>query len=586
MKNITMKTGYLSLLAVAVFACTAPAADSRPYLITVKPAENQPAPALHSFALAVHDGKWLIVGGRTNGFHRTSQPESTFPSRFSNDQLYVVDPAGNRLWKAALPAKHRLQLRATNMGYYQDQDVLYLVGGYGSRTEKDGKGDYHTFPTLTAIRVPQIIAAIISGNQEKIADSVSSTTDNRMQVTGGGLQKLGDRFYLVFGQNYDQKYKGAITGQYTFEVRHFRIRFDGHDLAIEDPQSITDPAGPGPDSQYRRRDLNVVPAVRSDGTLGITAYGGVFTKGGGPWRRPVYIDRGANGQIQVNVDKAFEQRMCQYDCARLMMFDPLSRTMYTTFFGGITYYYYNAQGELEESNLRNFMPFTGAITTVTRQANGKTVEIPQGPADGLPGLLGAEAVFIPLDGIPRFQNRADILDFSKLLARGKIKIGYLYGGIRALEPQVTEKDPSFASGKIFEVFLEAVQHQGRDDAVEGIKDGNNRLSAAFARHDAPAAADVYSGDARLFPPGKDSIIGRKAIEEFWKGTFDGGYVALKLETTEVRSSGDLAFEVGKFTLTNKDSTLSQSGEYCVVWTRVNNKWKLHRDIWNTLRKGE
>jgi uncharacterized protein (TIGR02246 family) len=269
-----------------------------------------------------------------------------------------------------------------------------------------------------------------------------------------------------------------------------------------------------------------------------------------------------------------------------MMFDPVSRTMYTTFFGGITYYYYNAQGKLEESNLRNFMPFTSAITTVVRQADGKTLEVPHGPADGLPGLLGAEAVFIPLDGIPRFQNRADILDFSKLQPRGKVKIGYLYGGIRALEPQVTEKDPSFASEKIFEVFLEAVQHRARDNAVQGIKDGNNRLSDAFARHDASAAAEVYTADARLFPPGKDSIIGRKAIEEFWKGAFDGGYVALKLETTEVRSGGDLAFEVGKFKLIHTDSTLSESGEYCVVWTRVNNKWKLHRDIWNTVRKGK
>ena len=33
-----------------------------------------------SFAIGQADGLWLLVGGRRNGFHRTSDRESTFPS--------------------------------------------------------------------------------------------------------------------------------------------------------------------------------------------------------------------------------------------------------------------------------------------------------------------------------------------------------------------------------------------------------------------------------------------------------------------------------------------------------------------------
>src|ERR1700680_569793 len=71
-----------------------------PFQVSVRAARNQPAPALQSFVFATDGGRWLLVGGRTNGFHRTSTREATFPSANANPDLYVVDVAANRAWKA------------------------------------------------------------------------------------------------------------------------------------------------------------------------------------------------------------------------------------------------------------------------------------------------------------------------------------------------------------------------------------------------------------------------------------------------------------------------------------------------------
>ena len=47
-------------------------------------------PGLHSYAFAEHDGKWLIIGGRTDGLH-PRQPFASFPEADNNTDVYVID---------------------------------------------------------------------------------------------------------------------------------------------------------------------------------------------------------------------------------------------------------------------------------------------------------------------------------------------------------------------------------------------------------------------------------------------------------------------------------------------------------------
>src|SRR5215475_8305461 len=55
------------------------------------------APALHSFAAAQFNGKWLFIGGRTNGIHSFDPlPINNFPPSQANHWSWVVDPGQSR----------------------------------------------------------------------------------------------------------------------------------------------------------------------------------------------------------------------------------------------------------------------------------------------------------------------------------------------------------------------------------------------------------------------------------------------------------------------------------------------------------
>ena len=298
-----------------------------------------------------------------------------------------------------------------------------------------------------------MVRAIQAQDSKAAEASIVSLEDERFRVTGGGLSKLGADFYLVFGQNYDNIYKGGYTGKYTESVLRFRVQLDGARLTVTDSELFKDPSGvSGPASQYHRRDLNVVQSVQPGGMLGITAYGGVFTQEGGGWGNPIHITRDSNGRTQLRQDTAFSQKMSQYECAQLSMYDPRSDTFYTTFFGGISFYSYNARGELVPSTVDNWLPFIDSITTLVRPKSGALQENTR-PSDTLPRLMGTNALFVPAPGLARYGGTREVLDYSQLPTGREVKVGHIYGGIWSTAPQSGELNPTFANDTLYEVYL-------------------------------------------------------------------------------------------------------------------------------------
>ncbi|HEY0678374.1 MAG TPA: hypothetical protein VGD17_08805, partial [Chitinophagaceae bacterium] len=396
-----------------------------PYTVTVTVLDSQRLPALHSFCHAIYQGKLLVFGGRTNGFHRTSDKESTFPTQYSNDSFYVIDLSGLKVWQAAVPQAFLPALRTTNMQSYQDGNTLYCNGGYGSTCDQDSASCYQTFPNLTALNVPNIINSIIS-NQTVSPSDIVTITDERMRVTGGTLEKIGNYFYLAFGHNFNTIYKGGITGIYTEQIRKFQISFDGKNLAITNYQVVSTPLLYQGLSQFHRRDLNTVPSVMTDNTIGLTALGGVFTKTAGPFPNPISISQSSAGATSFQVDTVFQQNLCLYECAKVLMYDPVAKNMYTSLLGGITNYYYDQNNQLVPSNLQNFMPFFNHVSTIARDGSGNFYEYPQ-LAPALPGYIGSNAIFIPAPVISLYGGTDRIIDYSKLPA-GNTLVGWMYGG--------------------------------------------------------------------------------------------------------------------------------------------------------------
>ena len=139
----------------------------------------------------------------------------------------------------------------------------------------------------------------------------------------------------------------------------------------------------------------------------------------------------------------------------------------------------------------------------------------------------------------------------------------------------------FASISLVAFTCLAPSLPARADAVrDAVETGNRAFAAAFLKGDSTAIAALYTADAQVIAPGSPVAKGRPVIAAFWQGSIDSGIRDVKLETAEVESAGDLAYETGTVHLVAKDGTAS-SARYLVIWKRVGGQWLLHRDIWNT-----
>ena len=158
------------------------------YSVQLEPVVISDLPGLHSYALAQHDGKWLVIGGRKDGMH-ARQPFTSFPSSQNNTEIYVIDVNSQQFWSASLntlPTGIFEQLQSTNMNFHQDNDTLYIIGGYGFSTSAN---DHITYPNLTTVQVSDVINAVI--NETSLTPWFKQITDTVFAVTGGQLGKIG-----------------------------------------------------------------------------------------------------------------------------------------------------------------------------------------------------------------------------------------------------------------------------------------------------------------------------------------------------------------------------------------------------------
>jgi uncharacterized protein (TIGR02246 family) len=123
-----------------------------------------------------------------------------------------------------------------------------------------------------------------------------------------------------------------------------------------------------------------------------------------------------------------------------------------------------------------------------------------------------------------------------------------------------------------------------EDVRAAIEQTNARFAEAFKAGDAAAIAGLYTGDAKTLPPDATEVAGRDAIQNLWQSWIDAGIKDLSLEAIEVEADGDLAYEIGKFSMqapAENDAMATATGNYLVVWKRASGgDWQLHVDTWN------
>lgn len=415
---------------------------------------------LHSGVSAIYKGKWLFLAGRTNGLHGFAPDDNNFPPSLQNTDIYVVDPANKTVLFKSLsdPSSGLTQLQVdllsvTSPQSYQTKKTLYIAGGYGVDT---ATGQFGTKPYLSAINIPGLIHWVENASSgETAAQHIKQIEDSIFQITGGYMaQTEDDHTLLIFGQNFTGFYHGSSNGDYSEQVRRFKIIDKGNTLSVEKKKAK--PSAPNPN--YRRRDLNIVPTIQmKDGNLhpGFMAFSGVFTPSGGAWTVPVRIFPNGHAVMKnANDPAAFKQGMNNYACPTLELFSQETQRMFTIFFGGISFGYF--QDGLFKTDPE--LPFINQVTTVEVNKNGFTQYLMEGeypfipstgPNPGNPLLFGAGAFFMPVN-LPSYQN--GVLKFDSLKKK-PIVAGYIVGGIQSTLQNTNTMADSSACPLIFKVKL-------------------------------------------------------------------------------------------------------------------------------------
>jgi len=129
---------------------------------------------------------------------------------------------------------------------------------------------------------------------------------------------------------------------------------------------------------------------------------------------------------------------------------------------------------------------------------------------------------------------------------------------------------------VLSLFLAAcATTNSTNDADAYIRSAGQRFISAFNAGNADAVAGFYADDAVLLLPNSPIARGGAAVRDHMRA-MAGMHPTLDFSPDRISQSGDMAYEVGHYTMTvagNRDQ-----GDYVAVWRRQpNGDWKMVAD---------
>jgi ketosteroid isomerase-like protein len=120
------------------------------------------------------------------------------------------------------------------------------------------------------------------------------------------------------------------------------------------------------------------------------------------------------------------------------------------------------------------------------------------------------------------------------------------------------------------------------DVESQISDLTQDFVTSFNTGNYDQAAGMFAADGALMVPCHEAQYGQKPVEQLLRQLGEGEYGSLRLETTRVEHSGDIAMEIGQFSAVARkaDGTdVSERGKYVRVWRRLG-VWLIKADCWS------
>lgn len=120
------------------------------------------------------------------------------------------------------------------------------------------------------------------------------------------------------------------------------------------------------------------------------------------------------------------------------------------------------------------------------------------------------------------------------------------------------------------------------DVESQLRDLTQDFAMSFNTGNYDQAAGLFAADGELMAPLHEGAYGLKAVERLLRQLGEQGYSDLRMETTRVEHSGDMAMEIGRFSVVVRkaDGTMvAERGKYVKVWRRLG-VWRLVADCWS------
>ena len=126
-------------------------------------------------------------------------------------------------------------------------------------------------------------------------------------------------------------------------------------------------------------------------------------------------------------------------------------------------------------------------------------------------------------------------------------------------------------------------HRPFRDVEAQLRDLTQDFTTSFNTGNYDLAAGLFALDGTLMAPLCEGAYGQKSVERLLRQLGESGYCDLRMETTRVEHSGDMAMEIGRFSIVVRkaDGTrIPERGKYVKVWRRLGG-WMLMADCWSS-----
>ena len=121
------------------------------------------------------------------------------------------------------------------------------------------------------------------------------------------------------------------------------------------------------------------------------------------------------------------------------------------------------------------------------------------------------------------------------------------------------------------------------DVQSAVRELTQDYVTAFNTGNYDHASALFAADGFLMPPQRDAVQGPKAIELMLRELGEAGYQNLRLETTRVEQSGDMAVEIGRYTVgirQTNGTTIADRGKFVQAWRRLG-IWLMTANCWSS-----